>query len=145
MHRVVYTLYISCKCANSNHLSMLANLWIRVRVSGQMAVTPGSQSVVAERSRSKEGTWDWRFTGYFKEQYKTGSFIIGRIYVSTWKNNSLKSVWQLYEGNIPPSIYTIFPHRSTGLLQNRQAFALTFTSMENLVSQVNLHVLRLWV
>lgn len=51
----VYKLQL-CRITNSDHLSMFANLWIRVRVSGQMAVTLGSQSVITELSRSKEGT-----------------------------------------------------------------------------------------
>lgn len=45
-----------CRITNSDHLSMFASLWIRVRVYGQMAVTLGSQSVIAELSRSKKGT-----------------------------------------------------------------------------------------
>lgn len=46
----VYTLCVRCKCAESlwDHLD---SVWIRVRVSGQMAVTVGSQSLGLHASR----------------------------------------------------------------------------------------------
>lgn len=60
---------------NSDHLSMFANLWIRVRVSGQMAATLGSQSV--SLSRNKEGTYIFFFLKNARGTSKIESYLKG--------------------------------------------------------------------